>query len=509
MATVGAALTAPETGWRRLNDRDQNISYIGTWTQGVATGGWNADQTYTSTLNDKIRFNFTGTSLRIIGTINNNRSTSIGVYIDDVYKGDINQYAATVLAQALDFDITGLENKEHYVEIINNATGGYGNFYSLDAIDIGATNYLRPYNINPKQIIQTNVNAMNVGDIIPCRYTATAGVAGTFSEIGTCIAAEIPWTGTAAPDGLFYFIKTDKGLFIADRVIQTNISWNTLNSAKFIQGTMFYKIVSPLNMTANNLPAPYVATCDSNQLTDYAYNAFDPSPITFWTASSTYPTGGHWVKIDIGSKLTIGGMLLQAGNISATYSGIKDWILYGSDDDIQYTSVASGQNPNDTNAYVYNFPTVSYRYYRLNIVSCYYTSQNYCRVGQIIFYDPIKMFIRSLTGGNAYLGTDGKASLTDKNLGAFPSNNEWDKYVVKGDLSGKIVAGSDNVWHNSASQSWCQDTTNLSIYNASQVRTTRGYNKINGFTYNAVTNSYGFRPVIEYTESTKGTNIWY
>src|SRR5665648_239735 len=77
---------------------------------------------------------------------------------------------------------------------------------------------------------------MQVGDFIPCRYTATSGVAGSFSELGTSVAGEIPVTGTATPDGLFYFVKADKGTLIADRIVQHSISWDVLNTAKFVEG---------------------------------------------------------------------------------------------------------------------------------------------------------------------------------------------------------------------------------------------------------------------------------
>lgn len=85
--------------------------------------------------------------------------------------------------------------------------------------------------------LRTKLEDMQIGDYISCRYKAASGAVGLFSELGTCTAAEIPVTGTATPDGLFYFIKADKGLLIADRVIQHSISWNTINAVRLIEGT--------------------------------------------------------------------------------------------------------------------------------------------------------------------------------------------------------------------------------------------------------------------------------
>lgn len=84
--------------------------------------------------------------------------------------------------------------------------------------------------------LRTNMADMQIGDYIICKYTASSGAVGTFSELGTSTDTEIPITGTATPNGTFYFIKVAKGLLVADRVVQVSISWGTLNAGKFIEG---------------------------------------------------------------------------------------------------------------------------------------------------------------------------------------------------------------------------------------------------------------------------------
>jgi hypothetical protein len=136
--------------------------------------------------------------------------------------------------------------------------------------------------------------------------------------------------------------------------------------------------------------------------------------------------------------------------------------------------------------------------------------------------------IRCLSGGNSYLGTDGKSSLTNKSLGGWPTNNEWDKYIVKSDLNGKITPGDNNIWH--YNHIW-SNTQNSSIngtwvnplgvtYNRdSSLKIIRG--NMNGqlnadwkdighssIEYAATTS--GFRPVLQYLEpDSKQTNSWY
>lgn len=120
--------------------------------------------------------------------------------------------------------------------------------------------------------------------------------------------------------------------------------------------------------------------------------------------------------------------------------------------------------------------------------------------------------IRSLTGGVAYADTNGNMSLTDKSLGAFPTNNEWDRYIVNFPTD-KIQSGKtlDDVWHFNGIHTWCQDTSINNMINPYQTsvigsniqRILRGSLNVK-LTANVASNSSGidrgFRPVFEYKE---------
>lgn len=214
----------------------------------------------------------------------------------------------------------------------------------------------------------TTLTGMNIGDYIACQYVvSTSGSVGTFSNLGGTVGTEIPVSGSATPNGWFYFIKVDRGLLIADRPVQSNITWDTLNTTKFIQG--------------------------------------------------------------------------------------ESW--------------NSG-------------------------------------------------YIRSLTGGCSYADSDGNLSYSasSSNYGNYPQNNEWDKYIVKSNLGGKITAHDDNVWHYLSVYSWCQDTpingtftpvTGTTATASSSNRMARGTNNSswNDFSFaptTVTTASYCFRPVFQYIE---------
>jgi hypothetical protein len=93
-----------------------------------------------------------------------------------------------------------------------------------------------------KQKYRKNLDEMEIGDLICCRYTAAIGdQVGTFSDLGTSSADRIPFEGAACPDGTFYFVlagedNIGRKFFIADRNIQHSISWNTLAAANLDVG---------------------------------------------------------------------------------------------------------------------------------------------------------------------------------------------------------------------------------------------------------------------------------
>ncbi len=85
----------------------------------------------TTILGDKVKFDFMGTKLRLIGA-----------YV--LNTGTFSEYGNTTgVGQILVYEKLGLTNARHTVEIVNNTTSSY-TYFSLDAIDIDDTGYLLP-----------------------------------------------------------------------------------------------------------------------------------------------------------------------------------------------------------------------------------------------------------------------------------------------------------------------------------------------------------------------------
>lgn len=92
---------------------------------------------------------------------------------------------------------------------------------------------------NTGGVFRSRIQDMKVGDYISCNYSQTGNVGSprnSFGSLGSPQFSELPLTGVDQGYGFFYMIKVDKGLLIADRVIQNSVSWEALNNFEFIEG---------------------------------------------------------------------------------------------------------------------------------------------------------------------------------------------------------------------------------------------------------------------------------
>lgn len=139
----------------------------------------------------------------------------------------------------------------------------------------------------------SNTSDMEIGDYIKCVYEApTDNVPGYFSQLGTInptkhivtttitdggepvvteeevAYTELPTTPGTTASGFFYLLKADYGLLMADRMVQQQISWASLNTFNYIYGRAFncsgtktevirnvtitHQTVAPSDTTANS-----------------------------------------------------------------------------------------------------------------------------------------------------------------------------------------------------------------------------------------------------------------
>lgn len=170
---VGDQLTAPEDGWQRIDDRDSNLLYSGSF------GSMSESSSYLTTLHvstsgaaASCMFDFTGFNLRIISRRTSFYMDSIKINVDGKdYFFDC--HTSSNLSQCLVFQLNLSSNIEHSVVILGDAK----KYFSLDAVDIDSTGKILPY-----KDLSTTINTGS-GTVDSSTLGNLAGSAiGTFSN---------------------------------------------------------------------------------------------------------------------------------------------------------------------------------------------------------------------------------------------------------------------------------------------------------------------------------------
>lgn len=480
IASIGQRLPEPELGWKRYEQDNQALSYSGIWvtqTNDTTSGG---SAIYAErTGKNKVRFDFYGTKLRILGMANSGYHPDLKIVIN----GMQDSYSATIGSQnqgsILQYEKFGLELKRHSVEISSTVEGYW---WYIDAIDIDANGRL----LHPDEV--TKVNDLEVGKRIRFHYSATSGTVGKFSDLGMETSKFIPASSSASSNGDGYFIMVDtdhqgRKVLLADRNIQNNISWDVLNTAGVASGSgLPFVILEDLVPTMTGQTTDGVTiTASAYSANDMPWKAFDNNVLgqerSIWYVNGTEaPVGGHWIKVDFGSQKKINYLSLIGMKISTGYlnNSIKDWQLFGSNDDSTYESVTSGTVPNIEDAkFVYEFiNNKSYRYYRINVL----TSYNNYSTTQIAIVEA-ELAERKHDSAFTFRLPTGGVNSTDK-------DNEWDKYMT-----------DDRIWNNVNHGSWTSTTDQSNA----KARVIRGYNGLTNWTSGTTdltTPGRGFRPVL-------------
>ncbi|MHC1682582.1 MAG: Ig domain-containing protein [Clostridiaceae bacterium] len=166
-ATVGQQLTAPESGWKRFDDTDANLTYTGTWGTFNNADIYNQSYKYSNYeqyQNGNCKFKFSGDRIRIIGALASGNgiipSENISVKIDGITYSS--SEVGTWLPQCIIFEKLGLANTEHNVEIFAQDN----KFFVFDAVDINSTGQLIKVTSNPVTGITLNksTDKLQVGE---------------------------------------------------------------------------------------------------------------------------------------------------------------------------------------------------------------------------------------------------------------------------------------------------------------------------------------------------------
>ncbi|HBJ2623477.1 TPA: Ig-like domain-containing protein [Clostridium botulinum] len=184
-ATVGQQLTQPEDGWKRYDENNINIKYIG--------NGWDTyqiDDYYNGAVRasknlDGMIFYVYSDKVRLIGSITCNYSSNIKIIIDDKEEQSYSQYENTThnsVHQAVLFEKTNMSKKVHKIELKNLEAG----WIDLDAIDINENGYLA----DPNKSISLDKSSLSLkeGDSKKLTTTTSSAVAIDWSSSDETVA---------------------------------------------------------------------------------------------------------------------------------------------------------------------------------------------------------------------------------------------------------------------------------------------------------------------------------
>lgn len=201
MATVGQALTAPEDGWRRYDDTDSRIQYIGNdWKKSTGDSAfYKGTVINNSILGGSLVLKFYGTKLRIIMQNYTPRSNNLKISIDDdiVEYYSISQYGWQAY-QCLSYEKLNLMPGIHTVIIRNEATNNGA--FSFDAIDIDSDGYL----LHP---ISVNLTASAGNSQVTLTWDVISGATGYNVKRSTTVGG--PYETIASNESGTSYVDTD------------------------------------------------------------------------------------------------------------------------------------------------------------------------------------------------------------------------------------------------------------------------------------------------------------
>lgn len=189
--TVGQQLTAPESGWQRIDDANSNINYSNSATLNYSTL-YNGSDHYLYPIGSSdvtVSFKFYGTKLRLISSSSQYYLTNAAIQIDNLPKETFSEQLSTSSSyQLVAYEKLGLPASMHSVNITFPANSTLA--YCLDAVDIDDTGYLISSNT------VTDLNATSLDSNVNLNWSAISGV--TSYNIKRSTTAGGPYTTIAS-----------------------------------------------------------------------------------------------------------------------------------------------------------------------------------------------------------------------------------------------------------------------------------------------------------------------
>ncbi|MCM3131539.1 discoidin domain-containing protein [Paenibacillus polysaccharolyticus] len=475
----GYALTSPEAGWRRIDNRDSKLTYTGSWGTWTSTSHYLGEITASNVVGSKLNFFFKGTKLRIIDERNPNRTKIAKLSIDG--KQEFYNSNGTQLLQVVVYEKTGMSNDIHHVEIevIDS------NYVGVDAVDVDDDGYLIAQ--VGQKLTAPEVGWKRYDDATSeIKYEGTGWVSAkgdSNTYAGT--AHYVTLNGVTSNNIKFDFYGTKMriiDLYWTNRVNNVTIeidgvisTWNPNNSSNKYQ-VMVFEVIG-LSETLHNVKISTTSSSGTLSIdgvdVDSTGRLFHPDEVT------------NVANLEVGKRIRCHYQSSIANTIG-TFSGLGE----------QTSAFIPDTSSATPNGDFYFIMVEDWNGRKLLVADR--------NIQNAISWDVINA--NGMVGGKSvsFAGLTEAATsirLLTGGINASDKDNEWDKYIVHSNLNGKVATGDNNVWNYNGGTSWTSTTNATGTGN----RTGRGANGnagasgYNPSAYLAVATATGFRPVMEVT----------
>lgn len=135
--SIGEVLLSSDPTWQRIDDTNEKLIYSKGWENYSSDDLYENSHHQTNILNESVTFYFYGSKLRIINSINNDRTKNIELTIDgNTYY--YSEYSNSIKYKILIFEQCNLKNTFHKVKITNTEN----KYITLDCLDIDENGHL-------------------------------------------------------------------------------------------------------------------------------------------------------------------------------------------------------------------------------------------------------------------------------------------------------------------------------------------------------------------------------
>ncbi|MBU5483448.1 hypothetical protein KQI86_03845 [Clostridium sp. MSJ-11] len=358
---VNQQLLQPEQGWKRYDDKDSNIEYVGNWKPYDNSGLWEGSSKYTNDTNASIRFDFTGSRIRIISEVSSIDKRDDNIIIIDGNEYKFSESYSPTRFRVIVFEKTDLSKGIHFVEIKPSPsvaeTTGYGINMVLDAIDIDENGELKQYYI-PKHLIEQSDNFYSIK---PEYYEGGSFKPITLSSGDYPIKADFDKSGF---DNLNDLLRERKEGSLTSK--STSLDSGKMFSFDF--GSDFKSIKNTPNVVL-----PDVCYTDSG---------YDGMKETNFSHPQIYGTGGGRVstypnvetKVKLNNKYSLSKMYITVNSTGLVIN--YNCSVFASNDDVDYITLLNNVNVSKDGQYININNNIGYKYYKVVVSSSMYDARN-------------------------------------------------------------------------------------------------------------------------------------